>query len=368
MAVQEVQKVGLNMRELLSKLIEMGGSDLHIAVGIPPVVRIDGRCEHLPGLPNLKPDQTQELIYSVMKDDQIAEFEREKECDMSFGVKGLSRFRLNVFRDRGSVAAAFRTIPFEIRSFEDLGLPKCVADFAYKPNGLVLICGPTGSGKSSTLAAIIDKINCERDVHIITIEDPIEFLHSHKKSVINQRELNTDTKSFGGALKRILRQDPDVILIGEMRDQETIMAALTVAETGHLAFATLHANDALQTMNRIIDVFPAAQQSQVRTQLSFVIEGVVVQQLLPRSNGGGRALCTEIMLANPAIRALIRGEKLQQIPSIIEISTGEGMMTMNQSLYRLLKRGIINYDVAITRSGNAEGLQQLIDKGQTNRS
>jgi twitching motility protein PilT len=238
-----------------------------------------------------------------------------------------------------------------------------VADFAYKPNGLVLVCGPTGSGKSSTLAAIIDKINCERDVHIITIEDPIEYLHSHKKSVVNQRELNADTKSFAGALKHILRQDPDVILIGEMRDPETIMAALTVAETGHLAFATLHTNDALQTMNRIIDVFPAEQQGQVRTQLSFVLEGVLVQQLLPRCDGVGRALGLEIMLATPAIRALIRSEKLQQIPSIIEISSGEGMMTMNQSLYRLLRRGVISYDVAIKRSGNPEGLQQLIDKG-----
>jgi len=364
MAVQEKVKVDINVKELLSKLIQMGGSDLHIAVGVPPVVRIDGRCEPLPGYPTLMPDQTQELVYSVMKDEQIAEFEREKECDLSFGVKGLSRFRLNVFRDRGSVAAAFRAIPFEIRSFEELGLPKVVADFAFRPNGLVLICGPTGSGKSSTLAAVIDKINRERDVHIITIEDPIEFLHSHKKSVINQRELNSDTKSFSGALKRILRQDPDVILIGEMRDQETIMAALTVAETGHLAFATLHTNDALQTMNRIIDVFPAEQQGQIRTQLSFVLEGVVVQQLLPKADGMGRALGMEIMLANPAIRALIRSEKLQQIPSIIEISTGDGMMTMNQSLYRLLKRGVITHDIAIKRSNNPEGLLQLIDKGQ----
>ncbi len=363
MAVREAVKTDLNMKELLMRLIQMGGSDLHIAVGLPPVIRVDGRCEPLPGYANLTPEQSQELIYSVMKDEQIAEFEREKECDLSFGVKGLSRFRLNVFRDRGSVAAAFRTIPFEIRSFDELGLPKCVADFAYKPNGLVLVCGPTGSGKSSTLAAIIDKINRERDVHIITIEDPIEFLHTHKKSVINQRELNSDTKSFGGALKRVLRQDPDVILIGEMRDKETIQAALTVAETGHLAFATLHTNDALQTMNRIIDVFPSEQQSQVRTQLSFVVEGVIVQQLLPRADGRGRALSMEIMLANPAIRALIRSEKLQQIPSIIEISSGDGMMTMNQSLYRLYKRGIINYDVAMERSSNAEGLQQLIDKG-----
>jgi len=363
MAVQEMPSREITMKDLLTRLIQMGGSDLHIAVGIPPVVRVDGKCEPLPGFPALKPDETQELIYSVMREEQIAEFEREKECDMSFSVKGLSRFRLNVYRDRGSVVAAFRTIPFQIKGFDELGLPKCVSDFAYRPNGLVLVCGPTGSGKSTTLASIIDKINREREVHIITIEDPIEFLHSHNKAVVNQRELNADTKSFGGALKRVLRQDPDVILIGEMRDKETILAALTVAETGHLAFATLHTNDALQTINRIIDVFPAEQQDQVRTQLSFVLEGVVVQQLLPRCDGNGRALGLEIMLANPAIRALIRGEKLQQIPSIIEISTAEGMMTMNQSLYRLYKRGVITYDLAMKRSSNPEALQQLIDKG-----
>jgi len=363
MAVQEARTEDISMRDLLTKLMRMGGSDLHVVVGLPPIARVDGRCEPIPGYPALTPNQTQELIYSVMKEDQIAEFESEKECDMSFSIKGLSRFRLNIYRDRGSVVGAFRTIPFEIKGFDELGLPKCVADFAYKPNGLVLVCGPTGSGKSTTLASIIDKINRERPVHIITVEDPIEFLHSHNRAVINQRELNADTKSFSAALKRVLRQDPDVILIGEMRDKETILSALTVAETGHLAFATLHTNDALQTINRIIDVFPAEQQDQVRTQLSFVLEGVLVQQLLPRANGQGRCLALEVMLANPAIRALIRSEKLQQIPSIIEISTAEGMMTMNQSLYRLYKRGIITLQTAMERSANHEGLQQLIDKG-----
>lgn len=366
MAVREVAKrdpKDITMKELLTKLIQLGGSDLHIAVGIPPVVRVHGKCEPIPGYPAFTAEATQELIYSVMKEDQIAEFEEEKECDMSFSIKGLSRFRLNVYRDRGSVVGAFRTIPFEIKTFEELGLPKCVSEFAYRPNGLVLVCGPTGSGKSTTLASIIDKINREREVHIITIEDPIEFLHSHNRAVVNQRELNADTKSFSGALKRVLRQDPDVILIGEMRDKETIVSALTVAETGHLAFATLHTNDALQTINRIIDVFPAEQQDQIRTQLSFVLEAVVVQQLVPRADGRGRVLCMEIMLANPAIRALIRSEKLQQIPSIIEISTAEGMMTMNQSLYRLYKRGVITHDMAMKRSSNPEGLQQLIDKG-----
>jgi len=353
----------ISIKELLEKLIEFGGSDLHIVAGAPPIVRINGECQHLHGYPNFSPDATQEIIYSVMSEEQISEFEKEKECDMSFGIKGLSRFRLNIYRDRGTVVGAFRTIPYEIKPFEELGLPKTISDFAYRPNGLVLVCGPTGSGKSTTLASIIDKVNRERAVHIITIEDPIEFLHSHQMAVINQREVNSDTHSFSASLKRVLRQDPDVILIGEMRDQETIMSALTVAETGHLAFATLHTNDALQTINRIIDVFPAGQQAQVRTQLSFVLEGVVVQQLLPRSDGTGRVLAMELMLMNPAIRALIRSEKLEQIPSMIEIGTGEGMMTMNQSLYRLFRRNIISLDLAIRQSNNPEGLQNLIDKG-----
>jgi twitching motility protein PilT len=261
------------------------------------------------------------------------------------------------------VVAAFRTIPYEILTFEELGLPDPIQQFAYKPHGLVLVCGPTGSGKSTTLASIVDKINRERAVHIITIEDPIEFLHSHKTAIVNQREVHSDTKSFAASLKRILRQDPDVILIGEMRDPETIMAGLTVAETGHLAFATLHTNDALQTMNRIIDVFPASQQDQVRTQLSFVLEGVCVQQLIPRSDGGGRVMAMELMLMNPAIRALIRSQKLEQIPSMIEIGTGEGMMTMNQSMLQLYHRNVISLDMAMKLSSNPEGLQNLIDKG-----
>ena len=363
MAVQEIATKEITMKDLLTDLIKLGGSDLHIVVGVPPIVRLDGRCEKLPGYPRLMAEQTQELIYSVMKEDQIAEFEEEKECDLSFSVKGLSRFRLNVYRDRGSVVGAFRTIPFKIKTFEELGLPKVISSLAHRPNGLVLVCGPTGSGKSTTLAAIVDKINREREVHIITIEDPIEFLHRHNNSIVNQREVNSDTKSFSAALKRVLRQDPDVILIGEMRDKETMLSALTVAETGHLAFATLHTNDALQSINRIIDVFPAEQQDQVRTQLSFVLEAVVVQQLLPRADSQGRVMAMEIMLMNPAIRALIRSEKIQQIPSMIEISSGEGMMTMNQSLYRLLRRNIITQELAMKRSSNPEGLEQLIDKG-----
>jgi twitching motility protein PilT len=347
-------------------MIELGASDVHIVVGAPPMVRMDGKVDPMPGYPILKAEDTQDIIYTVMNEDQIAEFEEYKECDLSFGVEGVSRFRLNVYRDRGSVVAAFRAIPFEIKNFSELGLPKPIADFADRPNGLVLVCGPTGSGKSTTLASIIDKINNERQLHIITVEDPIEFLHSHKRCIINQRELHADTNSFKEALKRVLRQDPDVVLIGEMRDQETIMSALSVAETGHLAFATLHTNDALQTMNRIIDVFPANQQDQVRTQLSFVLEGVCVQQLIPRSDGGGRVLAMEILIPNPAIRALIRSEKLEQIPSMIEIGAGEGMMTMNQSLYRLMRRNMISMDTAMKRSSNTEGLQRLIEKGGAN--
>lgn len=353
----------VNIKELLTKMIKLGGSDMHIVAGLPPMVRVHGSMEPLPGYKDLVSAETQEIIYTVMNEEQVAEFESEKECDLSFGIDGLSRFRLNVFRDRGSVAAAFRAIPFEILSFQDLGLPRIVADFAQRPTGLVLVCGPTGSGKSTTLASIIDFINRNRAEHIITIEDPIEYLHSHGRCVISQREVHADTKSFGAALRRILRQDPDVILIGEMRDQETIMAALTVAETGHLALATLHTNDALQTINRIIDVFPAAQQAQVRTQLSFVLEGVVVQQLLPRSDGMGRVLAMEIMAPNPAIRSLIRAEKLQQIPSMIEIGASEGMMTMNQSLFRLVRRNVISVDVALRRSSDVEGFERLLEKG-----
>lgn len=352
-----------SIKELLTRMIRDGASDMHIVVGAPPMIRVHGGLEPMDGIEPLMPEQTQELIYAVMNEDQISEFEAEKECDLSFGIEGLSRFRLNIYRDRGSVVAAFRTIPFEILSFEQLGIPNVVAEFSNRPTGLVLICGPTGSGKSTTLAAIIDKINHERNVHVITIEDPIEYLHTHNRAVINQREVNADTKTFGAALKRVLRQDPDVILIGEMRDTETIQAALTVAETGHLAFATLHTNDALQTVNRIVDVFPSSQQDQVRTQLSFVLEGVCVQQLIPRADGLGRCIAMEIMMPNPAIRALIRGQKLEQIPSMIEIGRSEGMMTMNQSLYRLMRRGVITMDMAFKRSSNPEGLQKLVEKG-----
>lgn len=343
-------------------MIKAGASDMHIVVGAPPCIRLHGGIEALPGYEKLTPESAQEIIYSIMNEEQVSEFESTLECDMSFGVENVSRFRLNVYRDRGSIAAAFRAIPYEIKGFQELGLPQVIADFAYRPTGLILICGATGSGKSTTLAAVLDRVNRQRNDHIITIEDPIEYLHNHQRSIINQREVHADTKSFNEALRRVLRQDPDVILIGEMRDPETILAGLTVAETGHLAFATLHTNDALQTINRIIDVFPPSQQDQVRTQLSFVLEGVVVQQLLPRADGSGRIIGLEIMVPNPAIRALIRGEKLEQIPSMIEIGLSEGMISMNQSLHRLCRRGLITTEVAMTRSPNVEGLQRLMDK------
>ncbi len=354
--------MSFGIKTLLTKTIELGASDLHLVVNLPPMIRVHGHLEPLEGFDELTPETSEDLIYSVMGDEQIAAFETDKELDMSFGIDGLSRFRLNVYRDRGSVVAAFRAIPYDIQGFDELGLPRAVADFANRPMGLVLVCGPTGSGKSTTLAAIIDRINREQNLHIVTIEDPIEFLHEHKQSVVNQREVNADTHSFQNALKHVLRQDPDVILIGEMRDPETIQAALTVAETGHLAFATLHTNDALQTINRIVDVFPASQQAQIRTQLSFVLEGVTVQQLIPRADGQGRVLGLEIMLPNTAIRSLIRSEKLEQIPSMIEIGTGEGMMTMNQSLYRLTRRGVITVDMAFKRSNDPEGFSRLLEK------
>lgn len=349
---------------MLLKALELDASDLHIAMGTPPVIRVDGALEPLPGYPVLKADDAQELVYSVMNEEQISAFEAERECDLSFGIEGVSRFRLNVYRDRGSVAAAFRAIPLQVRSFEELGIPRVVADMAYRPVGLVLVCGPTGSGKSTTLAAVIDRINRERPVHIITIEDPIEYLHTHNRALVNQREVDADTNSFAAALKHVLRQDPDVILVGEMRDPETIAMAITTAETGHLAFATLHTNDALQSINRIVDVFPAAQQAQIRTQLSFVLEGVVVQQLLPRADGRGRVLAMEIMVPNTAIRALIRDDKLEQIPSMIEIGSGEGMMTMNQSLYRLVRRNVITLETAFRSSHDPEGLQRLLERGK----
>ncbi len=351
------------MHQLLKAMIEKGASDLHITTGSPPQLRIDGKLHPLK-MPPLSPQETKQLCYSVLTDAQKHRFEDTNELDLSFSVQKLSRFRGNVFVQRGNVAGAFRAIPFKILSFEELGVPPIVAELAKKPRGLVLVTGPTGSGKSTTLASIMDSINRERNEHIVTIEDPIEYLHPHKGCIVNQREIGSDSASFKDALKYILRQDPDIVLIGELRDLETIEAALTVAETGHLAFATLHTNSAVQTINRIIDVFPPYQQSQIRQQLSFVLEAVICQTLLPRANGPGRALGLEVMVPNSAIRALIRDDKIHQIYSAMQMGQGKsGMQTMNQSLASLVQRRIVDPELAKGRSPDIEELQQLISRG-----
>lgn len=324
------------------------------------MIRVRGELVAL-DYPPLKPQETRQLCYSVLTDAQKHRFEENLELDLSFGVKGLSRFRANVFMQRGAMAGAFRLIPYQIRGFEELGLPTVVNELCSKPRGLVLVTGPTGSGKSTTLAAMIDKINGDRHEHIVTIEDPIEFTHHHKACIVNQREVHQDTKSFHSALRSILRQDPDVVLIGEMRDLETIEAALTVAETGHLTFGTLHTNSCVQTINRIVDVFPAHQQPQIRAQLSFVLEGVLCQALIPTLDGKGRALCLEVMVPNAAIRNLIREDKIHQIYSQIQVGQSKsGMQTMNQSLLLLYQRRIISFDDAMTRSSDAEELKQMM--------
>ena len=349
--------------DMLKMMLEKGASDLHITTGSPPRLRIDGRLTTMENIPELGPIETKQLCYSVLTDAQKHAFEEHNELDLSFGLKGLSRFRANVFMQRGAVAGAFRVVPFEIKSFRDLGVPDIVSDLTNKPSGLILVTGPTGSGKSTTLAAMVDKINSERTDHIITIEDPIEYLHNHKKCLINQREVNADTESFSAALRYVLRQDPDVILIGEIRDLETIEAALTVAETGHLTLATLHTNSAIQSINRIIDVFPPHRQSQIRVQLSFVLEGIMAQQLIPRRVGRGRVLALEVLVMNPAIRNLIREDKIHQMYSMMQTGQAKyGMQTMNQALVELFKRGLISYDEALGRSTMPEEMIQMLQK------
>ena len=344
-------------------MIEKGASDLHITTGTPPQIRVDGDLIPL-NLPPLAPADTKQIVYSVLTDAQKHKFEEENELDFSFGLKGLSRFRANVFMQRGAVAAAIRTIPFKIMTFEELGLPAVVRDLVNKPRGLILVTGPTGSGKSTTLATMLDTINTEWHGHIVTVEDPIEFLHPHKKCLVNQREVGSDTKSFKSALKYILRQDPDVVLVGELRDLETIEAALTISETGHLTLATLHTNSCVQTINRIIDVFPSTQQPQVRAQLSFVLEGVLSQQLITRASGQGRALALEIMIPNPAIRNLIREDKVHQIYSMMQTDQAKyGMQTMNQSLFELHQKRLISYDDALNRSSNPDELIGMLGRG-----
>jgi twitching motility protein PilT len=349
-----------NLHELLKILVEGGGSDLHITTNSPPQIRVDGKLKQLE-LPPLNAVETKQLCYSVLTDSQKHKFEEESELDLSFGVKGLSRFRGNIFVQRGAVAGVFRVIPYKVLTFEELGLPPVVKDLSEKPRGLILVTGPTGSGKSTTLASIIDFINVNRRDHIVTIEDPIEYLHPHKGCLVNQREVGADTKGFKNALKYVLRQDPDVVLVGELRDLETIEAALTLSETGHLCLATLHTNSCAQTINRIVDVFPPYQQTQIRAQLSFVLEGVMSQALIPKI-GGGRVMALEIMVPNPAIRNLIREDKVHQIYSQMQVGQDKfGMQTMNQSLYSLVTRRLITMDDAFSRSSDSDELRQMIN-------
>jgi twitching motility protein PilT len=325
----------VNLRALLEEMIEKDASDLHLVAGERPKIRVDGDITNASSEEVLTPKDTLSLAYSVLTENQKKRFETENELDFSFGIQNLARFRGNVFKQRGCVSVVIRQIPFSVKTFQELGLPQVVAQLADKPRGLVLVTGPTGSGKSTTLAAMIDKINKELKGHIITVEDPIEFIHRHQACIVNQREVGTDTNSFQAALKYALRQDPDVVLVGEMRDLETIQAALTIAETGHLAFATLHTNSAAESINRIIDVFPSHQQSQVRAQLAFVLEGVLTQTLLQRAKGKGRVMAAEIMICTPAIRALIRDDKVHQIESSMQAGKKYGMQTLNDALYQL---------------------------------
>ncbi|MCP3959758.1 MAG: type IV pilus twitching motility protein PilT [bacterium] len=353
------------LNALLKSMVEQGGSDLHITTNSAPQIRVDGKLRPL-NVPPLTPTETKQIAYSILTDIQKHRLEEDLELDFSFGIKGLSRFRANVFHQRGAVSAVFRTIPYEIRTFRDLGLPSIIEKLSEKPRGLILVTGPTGSGKSTTLAAMIDKINRERHEHILTIEDPVEYLHSHQNCLVNQRELHADTHSFSGALRAALRQDPDVVLIGEMRDLETVESALRIAETGHLTFGTLHTNSAAQTINRIIDVFPAHQQSQVRAQLSLVLEGIICQALLPKASGKGRALTMEILIPNSAIRNLIREDKVHQIYGMMQTGQAKhGMQTFNQSLASLYFKRAITLQTALGRSSIPEELQEMISRGPT---
>jgi twitching motility protein PilT len=364
---RDAKKKAPSMRDLLEELVSKEGSDLHLTVGQLPKLRIDGVLRDSEVYrEELTPKDTVEMGYSLLTEKQKRSFEVEDELDFSFGVARLSRFRANMFRQRGAIALAIRQIPFEIRSFERLGLPPVVSTFAERTNGLVLVTGATGSGKSSTLAALIDKINRERKVHILTIEDPIEFIHSHQSSMVNQREVGSDTQTFGNALKYALRQDPDVVLIGEMRDAETIAAAITMAETGHLVFATLHSNSAAETVNRIVDVFPSDQQPQIRTQLASVLEGIVTQQLLAK-RGGGRALAAEVLVVTNAIRALVREGKTHQIYSSMQAGGSHGMQTMNQALLQLYMGGLVTREEVFSASEDSVELERMVNQASASR-
>lgn len=358
MAVEGGSK--LNLQELLRIMVDQGGSDLHVTAGSPPRLRVNGRLTPM-NIPPLTGVESKQICYAILTDIQKHKFEEENELDFSFGLKGLSRFRGNLFVQRGTVAGVFRTIPFQIKTFQELGLPPVLEEISKKPRGLILVTGPTGSGKSTTLASMIDKINNERPEHIITVEDPIEYLHNSKTALVNQREVGYDTFAFKKALKYILRQDPDVVLLGELRDMDTIETALTIAETGHLCFATLHTNSCVQTINRIVDVFPSSQQPQVRAQLSFVLEGVLSQLLIPRADNKGRVVSLEIMIPNAAIRNLIREDKIHQVYSQMQVGQSKfGMQTMNQSLMNLYTRRLISLEDAIGRSSEPDELRQMM--------
>ena len=352
----------LNLRDMLQEKIDKKASDLHITAGVPPMLRVDG-VMHATSHEVVTPEFSKQIAYSVLTDEQQKRFENDKELDFSFGVQGLSRFRANVFQQRGVTSVAIRQIPFEILDFKDLGLPPVVSTFAEKQKGLILVTGPTGSGKSTTLASLIDKINRERYAHVITIEYPIEYIHQHNNCIVNQREVKSEPDTFSTALKHVLRQDPDVILIGEMRDNETMAAALTIAETGHLALATLHTNSTFESINRIVDTFPASQQGQVRAQLAFVLEGVVTQQLIPHASGKGRAMVCEVMVCTPAIRATIRDDTVHQIYGLMQAGHKFGMQTMTQALFQAFCDRKIAKEEALRRSSDPVELQQMMGEG-----
>ncbi len=352
----------VTIEELVQQLVERSGSDLHISAGAPPMMRIHGKLVSTEQ-EVLEPDMTKKLIYSILDNEQILRFEKDSELDMSFGISGLGRFRTNVFYQRGTVGSVLRVIPYEIKSMADLGLPQEICEeVCSRPKGLILVTGATGSGKSTTLAAMIDFINRTRNEHIMIIEDPIEFVHRNKCCLVNQREVGSDTHGFKESLRTVLRQDPDVIMVGELRDQETISAALTIAETGHLTFATLHTNDVVQTINRMVDVFPAHQQQQIRTQLSFTLQAVLCQQLVLKADSRGRVLAAEIMIATPAVKALIREDKAHQLMSIIQTGGRYGMKTMNQALFDLYRQHQVTYDEALSHSSDPDDLKRILQK------
>ena len=358
----ETQAKTYTIDDLLETMVALGASDLHVAVGSQPVIRLNGRLERLDQFPRLTADDTQRILYRILSSEQQKHLEIKRQIDVSYSIPGLARFRVNVYFQRESLGGAFRMIPAELKTLEDLGLPGQLSDLSKKPRGLVLVTGPTGSGKSTTLAAVVDEINRTREDHIMTIEDPIEFLHRHKRCIVNQREIGPDATSFAEALRGALRQDPDVILLGEMRDLETISTAITAAETGHLVFATLHTQDAPSTIDRLIDVFPAAQQEQIRVQLAATLQGIVTQTLLPTVDGKGRVAALEILLPDDAVRNLIRQAKVEQIYSVMQTNTGRGMQTLEQALVDLVSRGIITQEVALGRSSRPDQLLGLLKR------